>query len=193
MPIKIKTDLTILLQRIYIGDYKAMEGVKNTQNTVNPAVDAISKHANALKAKKMETAAKLGELEALSPKQKSRSEFLEKFKNIKSESVKEELEKIFDKITEQSDKIGDKVYLKDVLEYKKLVKEFLNVATSNSQQFSNESFLDRKGRFRNYSIVKTVDRELDNLTKDFIAGQIDHKRLLERMDSIRGMLLDIMM
>ncbi len=193
MPIKIKTDLTILLQRIYIGDYKAMEGVKNTQNTVNPAVDAISKHANALKAKKMETVAKLGELEALSPKQKSRSEFLEKFKNIKSESVKEELEKIFDKITEQSDKIGDKVYLKDVLEYKKLVKEFLNVATSNSQQFSNESFLDRKGRFRNYSIVKTVDRELDNLTKDFIAGQIDHKRLLERMDSIRGMLLDIMM
>ena len=170
-----------------------MEGVKNTQNTVNPAVDAISKHANALKAKKMETVAKLGELEALSPKQKSRSEFLEKFKNIKSESVKEELEKIFDKITEQSDKIGDKVYLKDVLEYKKLVKEFLNVATSNSQQFSNESFLDRKGRFRNYSIVKTVDRELDNLTKDFIAGQIDHKRLLERRDSIRGMLLDIMM
>ena len=118
---------------------------------------------------------------------------MEKFEKIKSESVKEELEKIFDKISAQSDKIGEKVYLKDIIEYKKLVKEFLNVATSNSHQFSNENFLDRKGRFRNYSTVRTIDRELETLTRDFISGQIDHMGVLKKMDDIRGMLLDIMM
>ena len=75
-------------------------------------------------------------------KEASRSEFLEKFEKIKSENVKEELENIFGKITEQADKIGEKMYLKDILEYKKLVKEFLNVATQNSHQFQNQNFLD---------------------------------------------------
>lgn len=170
-----------------------MQAVQNNTNTQAVATNANSATKVNKQVQKTEMMLKLKQLEALSPKEKNRADFLEKFKSIKSESVKDELENIFKKITEQSDKIGDKVYLKDILEYKKLVKEFLNVATSNSQKFSNENFLDRKGRFRNYSIVKTVDRELDNLTKDFIAGQIDHKGILERMDSIRGMLIDIMM
>ena len=126
-------------------------------------------------------------------KEASRSEFLEKFEKIKSENVKEELENIFGKITEQADKIGEKMYLKDILEYKKLVKEFLNVATQNSHQFQNQNFLDRRGRHRNYSIVKTVDRELDTLTREFINGQIDHMGVLKKINDIRGMLLDIMM
>ena len=126
-------------------------------------------------------------------KEASRSEFLEKFEKKKSENVKEELENIFGKITEQADKIGEKMYLKDILEYKKLVKEFLNVATQNSHQFQNQNFLDRRGRHRNYSIVKTVDRELDTLTREFINGQIDHMGVLKKIDDIRGMLLDIMM
>lgn len=126
-------------------------------------------------------------------KEASRNAFLEKFERIKSENVKEELETIFVKITEQADKIGEKMYLKDILEYKKLVKEFLNVATQNSHQFQNQNFLDRRGRHRNYSIVKTVDRELDTLTREFINGQIDHMGVLKKIDDIRGMLLDIMM
>lgn len=126
-------------------------------------------------------------------KEASRSDFLEKFEKIKSENVKEELENIFGKITEQADKIGEKMYLKDILEYKKLVREFLNVATQNSHQFQNQNFLDRRGRHRNYSIVKTVDRELDTLTREFINGQIDHMGVLKKIDDIRGMLLDIMM
>ena len=165
-------------------------------NQINQSVNSTNsalKNPNAFKKIKLSEIDKLNGLEIIDPKKKSRTEFLEKFDKIKSESVKEELEKIFDKITVQSDKIGDKVYLKDILEYKKLVKEFLNVATQNSHQFSNQNFLDKKGRYRNYSIVKTVDRELESLTKDFINGQIDHIGILQTMDNIKGMLLDIMM
>ena len=127
-------------------------------------ITSIQKNNNNVKNIKNLKPGELAALEKLSPKEKSRTQFLEKFEKIKSESVKEEL-----------------------------VKEFLNVATSNSHQFSNENFLDRKGRFRNYSTVKTIDRELETLTKDFINGQIDHMGVLKKMDDIRGMLLDIMM
>jgi len=123
----------------------------------------------------------------------SRTAFMEKFEKIKSENVREELEEIFGKITDQADKIGEKMYLKDILEYKKLVKEFLGVATQNAHQFENQNFLDRRGRHRVYSIVKTVDRELDTLTREFISGQIDHMGVLKKIDDIRGLLVDIMM
>ena len=164
-----------------------------TNQVNNNAVSQVQKNTNILKSLKIGEVEELQNLDKINPKKKSRTEFMEKFDKIKSESVKEELENIFEKITVQSDKIGDKVYLKDILEYKKLVKEFLNVATQNSHQFSNENFLYRKARYRNYSIVKTVDRELESLTKDFINGQIDHMGILKKMDDIRGMLLDIMM
>lgn len=126
-------------------------------------------------------------------KEASRTEFLDKFEKIKSEKVKEELQQIFDKITVQSDKIGEKIYLNDLIEYKKLVREFLDVAVKNSHQFMNENFLDRCGRHRVYSTVKKVDRELDGITTDFINNQLDHVGLLKKMDDIKGILLDIMM
>lgn len=126
-------------------------------------------------------------------KEASRTEFLDKFEKIKSEKVKEELQDIFQKITVQSDKIGEKIYLTDLIEYKKLVREFLDVAVKNSHQFMNENFLDRRGRHRVYSTVKKVDRELDGITTDFINNQLDHVGLLKKMDDIKGILLDIMM
>ena len=126
----------------------------------------------------------------LKPKQ---SEFLKTFEKIKSDDVRKKLEGIFEKIVEKSDHLKDNLYLKDVLEYKKLVKNFLGVAVENSHVFSQQNFLDRRGRHRVYSIVKQVDRELDSITRDFITNHIDHARVLKSIDSIRGLLVDVMM
>lgn len=168
--------------------------VNNSINTnVIPGAD-VKANADLIKAKALSKAMDMENVFSLEKVKESKKEkFLEKFEKIKSETVKNELENIFEKINIQSEKIGDKVYLKDILEYKKLVKEFLQVATSNSHQFANENFLDRRGRYRSYSLVKTVDRELDSLTRDFVNGQIDHIGVLKKMDDIKGMLLDIMM
>lgn len=123
-------------------------------------------------------------------KQVQRQEFKSKFEKIKSENAKEELKNIYDKICEQSDKIGEKLYLKDLIEYKKLVKEFLDVAVNNSHAFSKENFLDRRGRHRVYSVVKNIDRELSSLTNEFLRQEVDRISVIKKLDDIRGMLLD---
>lgn len=119
--------------------------------------------------------------------------FLEKLDQVKSEHVREHLQELYGKITTQAEKIGERLYLKDVLHYKKLVKEFLDVASKNSHHFSKQNFLDRRGRHRVYCIVKNVDRELDELTREFLDQETDRIKVLKRLDDIRGMLLDIMM
>ncbi|WP_099190174.1 YaaR family protein [Tepidibacter mesophilus] len=126
-------------------------------------------------------------------KEIKRAEFKAKFENIKSDKVKEHLTELYDKISEQSDKIGEKLYLKDLIQYKKLVKEFLNVAVNNSHSFSQQNFLDRRGRHRVYGIVKNVDRELSSLTKEFLGEEVDRLSVIKKLDGIKGMLVDVMM
>lgn len=126
-------------------------------------------------------------------KEIKRAEFKSKFENIKSDKVKEHLTELYDKISEQSDKIGEKLYLKDLIQYKKLVKEFLDVAVNNSHSFSQQNFLDRRGRHRVYGIVKNVDRELSSLTKEFLGQEVDRLSVIKKLDGIKGMLVDVMM
>ncbi len=123
----------------------------------------------------------------------NKEKFISKFQEIKSDQVREHLQGLYEKIANQSDRIGDKLHLSEVIKYKSLVREFLEVATKNSHQFSKQNFLDRRGRHRVYSIVKNVDRELEELTKEFLKDEIDRISIVKRLDDIRGMLLDVMM
>ncbi|QXM05187.1 YaaR family protein [Crassaminicella indica] len=119
--------------------------------------------------------------------------FMEKFEKIKSDEVKEHAKKIYDKIVEKSEKIGDRLYIQDLLDYKKLVKEFLNIVVTNSHVFTKENFLDRRGRHRVFSQVKQVDKALADLTNDFLSQEVDRIKIVKKLDDIRGILLDMFM
>jgi len=122
-----------------------------------------------------------------------KQEFLNKFQNVQSEQVRTHLESLYTKIVDQSEKIGERVHLSEVVKYKQLVREFLDVATKNSHKFTKQNFLDRRGRHRVYGIVKRVDRELESLTKDFLDQEVDRISIIKRLDGIRGLLVDIFM
>ncbi|MFW5648656.1 MAG: YaaR family protein [Candidatus Alkaliphilus sp. MAG34] len=120
-------------------------------------------------------------------------QFLEKFQNIKSDQVRKHLEGLFNEITVQADKISERLHLSEVIRYKNLVREFLDVAVKNSHRFSKQNFLDRRGRHRVYCIVKNVDRELEAITREFLNNEVDRLNIVKRLDDIRGMLLDVFM
>lgn len=125
----------------------------------------------------------------LKPKQ---SQFLQRFEKIKSDDVRVKLEGIFEEIVEKSKDMEETLSLKNFVEYKKLVKEFMGIATENTHVFSQDSSLDRRGRRRVYSMIKQVDRELEGITREFLSNHVDHANVLKNMDEITGMLIDIM-
>jgi hypothetical protein len=135
----------------------------------------------------------LNKVEKVQPKDKKvvNAAFKEKLDNIQSEKVREELKVLYGKIENQTTKLGDRLFIEDLVEYKKLVKEFLNISVNNSHVFYKENSLDRRGRHRVYSIVKQVDKELDELTKDFLNIEGNRLKILNRLDDIKGLLLDI--
>lgn len=125
----------------------------------------------------------------LKPKE---SEFLKRFEKIKSDDVRIELENIFEEIINKSEMLEETLSLKNLMEYKKLVKDFMGIAVENSHVFSQKNSLDRRGRRRVYSMINQVDRELDSITRDFVTNHVDHANVLNSIDVIRGLLVDIM-
>ena len=111
--------------------------------------------------------------------------------HIENSELQEKLSGLMKDIEEQGSKIAKHMDIRDMKRYRNLVKEFMNEVTANSHAFSRENFLDRRGRHRVYGIVKEVDKSLDDLAQELLKDEKDNLALLNKIDDIRGMLLDI--
>lgn len=67
----------------------------------------------------------------------------------------------------------------------------MNEVVNRSHKFSRENFLDRRGRHRVYGIVRLVDKNLDELAEELVKDEKDHINILNKVDEIRGLLIDI--
>jgi uncharacterized protein YaaR (DUF327 family) len=104
---------------------------------------------------------------------------------------KEKLKTLLERIDIQSRKLSERLDIGELKRYRSLVREFLDLSIKNSTQFNKEHTLDSKGRHRIFAIVKKVDIELENLTREVLKQQKDNLNVLAKLDDIRGMLLDI--
>lgn len=111
--------------------------------------------------------------------------------HIENNELQEKLSNLMRDIEEQGSKIAKHMDIRDMKRYRNLVKEFMNEVAANSHAFSRENFLDRRGRHRVYGIVKEVDKSLDDLAQELLKDEKDNLAILNKIDDIRGMLLDI--
>lgn len=112
--------------------------------------------------------------------------------HIEEQELQARLNFMLEEITGQGKKLAKHMDVKDMRHYRELIKEFMNEIVSRSHKFSRENFLDRKGRHRVYTMVKLVDKNLDELASELIKDEKDHISILNRIDEIRGLLLDIL-
>lgn len=111
--------------------------------------------------------------------------------HIENSELQDKLSGLMKDIEEQGSKIAKHMDIRDMKRYRSLVKEFMNEVTTRSHEFSRENFLDRRGRHRVYGIVKEVDKSLDDLAQELLKDEKDNLAILNKIDDIRGMLLDI--
>lgn len=112
--------------------------------------------------------------------------------HIEEQDLQQKLNGLMEQITAQGDKISKHMDIKDMKQYRSLVKEFLNEVVSRSHEFSRENFLDRRGRHRVYGIVKLVDKNLDELAGELVKDEKDNINILGKIGEIQGLLLDIL-
>ena len=111
--------------------------------------------------------------------------------HIEEHDLEVRLSSMMQEITRQGDRISKKMDVRDMKKYRALIKEFMNEVVSRSHKFSRENFLDRKGRHRVYGIIRQVDDTLDELARELVKDEKDHIAVLNKIDEIRGLILDI--
>lgn len=111
--------------------------------------------------------------------------------NIEEHDLQVRLSAMMQEITQQGDRISKKMDVRDMKKYRTLIKDFMNEIVSRSHKFSRENFLDRKGRHRVYGIIRQVDDTLDELARELVKDEKDHIAILNKIDEIRGLILDI--
>ena len=112
--------------------------------------------------------------------------------SIEEAGLKERLSVMMEEITMQGKKLGKRMDVRDMKQYRRLIKEFMNEIVNRSHKFSRENFLDRRGRHRVYGMIKRVDAALDELAGELIKEEKDAIAILNKVDEIRGLLLDIL-
>jgi uncharacterized protein YaaR (DUF327 family) len=103
----------------------------------------------------------------------------------------ERLGHLMDEIAVQGNRLAEHRDIKDMRHYRGLVSDFMREVVSHSHEFARENFLDRRGRHRVYGIVRLVDEKLDGLARELIREEDGHIDILDRIDEIKGLLLDI--
>ena len=108
-----------------------------------------------------------------------------------NQQTRQRLEELMGKIQEQGKRLGQTPTFSELKSYRELVKKFMSEAVGQMYDVESGAGWDRRGRQKAYTLVKTVDEKLESLTEDVRQGQERQLAILEKLDSIRGMLVDL--
>ncbi len=108
-----------------------------------------------------------------------------------SDLSQEKLKELLDKITAQGKRLGEVPTYSELKTYRELVRSFLSETVSRAYTLESQAGWDRQGRQKIYTTVKKIDSELADLAEDVRFGQERQLQIMNRLDAIRGMLVDL--
>ncbi|MFW6287641.1 MAG: YaaR family protein [bacterium] len=117
--------------------------------------------------------------------------FKERLAEINHQEIKDRLDKLFTIIDDQGEKLKKSLDKKDLIEYKKRVKDFLRLINKEFAQARQSFSWDNRGNMKTYTIVEKIDERLESLQELFLEEQADALEVLKKVDQIRGLLMDL--
>ncbi|MFW6034759.1 MAG: YaaR family protein [Halothermotrichaceae bacterium] len=120
-----------------------------------------------------------------------KADFKEKLSEINHNKIKERLNRLLSIIDEQGKRLKKSLDKKDLLEYKKRVRDFLKIIHQEFSQAKQSFSWDQRGNMKTYTIIEKIDNKLEGLHDLFLEEQADALEVLKKVDEIRGLLLDL--
>lgn len=111
---------------------------------------------------------------------------------IDESELQEKLTKMVEGIRDQGNKISKHMDIRDVRLYRELIAEFVNEVTTNSHKFYRDNILDKKGKHRVYSIIRTINYDVDEIARELLKSEKNNIALLEKIGEVNGLILDIL-
>ncbi len=78
-----------------------------------------------------------------------------------------------------------------MIAYKKKVKEYLRFVQQEISRARKSHSWDKQGNLKTYTIIEKINSRLEELHREFFAEQSDSLEIVDRLDEIRGLMLDL--
>lgn len=100
------------------------------------------------------------------------------------------LDQLMELIEEKAKKLKQNMSIQNLSEYRHFVKQFLK--TFNEEfMHANQSVSWNRGSMKSYTILAEIDESLEELRTLFMEEQKDSLKIIDKLDAIRGLLLDL--
>jgi uncharacterized protein len=96
------------------------------------------------------------------------------------------------KIAEQGELIARRRDMGDIRKYRELIASFLDCAMRSAYSTDKDGSYDARGRYKEYSVVRKINEEVEKLARQALEEQRDNLAILEQLGTIRGLLIDLM-
>jgi uncharacterized protein YaaR (DUF327 family) len=108
-----------------------------------------------------------------------------------SDAWQERLELLLAQMDELGKRLLKSFSVYDLISYKNALKNFLADIHKKVYGIKEENGWTRGGRHKLYQRLELLDKELEELTKAVLDKQKDPVNLLNKLDTIRGLLVDL--
>jgi uncharacterized protein YaaR (DUF327 family) len=105
----------------------------------------------------------------------------------------EKFNKLIEKIDLQGERLARSRTIKDLKEYKALVKNFMEEAVKNGVALEERHGFSRRGRSKVYKIITEVDKKLTEVTDAVLKKEQKGINILDTIGEIRGLLINMYM
>ncbi|BEP28034.1 YaaR family protein [Helicovermis profundi] len=117
--------------------------------------------------------------------------FIEVLSAKEDDDAREKLEEILDVIEEKGKNLYEKRTVESLLDYKKMVKSFIEEAVEFGLKIEEKRGFSRGGRGRILRTVSNIDSKLTQLTDAILKKEKKQINLLEKIGEIQGLLVSI--
>jgi uncharacterized protein YaaR (DUF327 family) len=102
----------------------------------------------------------------------------------------EALTTLMDAVHSAGNDLRDRPFQKEILEYKRAVRNFINYVIENAFEIE-KSQTRRAGRQKIYSQIRVIDGKLEELAAAILSGQASQLERISKLDEIKGLLVDL--
>jgi len=125
------------------------------------------------------------------PASQQQQNFQDVLQEQNSAFLRERLELLLQSLEEKGQQLVKTFSIYDLLAYKRLLQGFLGEIEHQVYGLKKETSWSRSGRQKIFQRIELLNKELEDLTEIVKDKQKDAVKLLKKLDSIRGLLIDL--
>ena len=113
----------------------------------------------------------------------------------------ESLNELLDEVHSSGDALSKRPFLSEISAYRTAVRNFINYVVENTFDTEEQNGIIRRRKLSSgesipehtkYTYIKVIDTKLEGMAAAILRGQLNQLEILEKLDEIKGLLVDLL-